>query len=172
MEMHREDCSPVSRRRLTPATQVWEPRDDVTGKQSRKCNLYLDIFRAGSLSTVEVGVSIEGEGVTVDRPPTLENYLGTNYFSYLAWDTYCLAWGRTAWLASRKRRPTGRIAALGNRIPATKQQSTAASWAVTPPQRGNAVASGPNTSAKQSKKCNLYLADFQPSCPRSRWGSL
>ena len=79
---------------------------------------------------------------------------------------------RTAWLASLSQRPTGRIWTLRNRIPVAKRRGTPSNGGSTPPQRGSAAVKPRNTCAKQSRKCNLYLADFEASCPRSKWGSL
>ena len=51
------------------------------------------ISKGRRLSTVEVGVSIEGGRVTLDRMP--QNLLSTNYISYLAGGgTDCDAWRR------------------------------------------------------------------------------
>ena len=52
--------------------------------------------------------------------------------------------------------------------PSNPSPSRCSAGVETPRPRG----ATPLAARKQSKKCNLYLADFQPSCPRSRWPSL
>ena len=116
------------------------------------------------MSTVVVGRSIEREESTVDTehdPSPPRKFLSTNYFSYFAWQRHSMAYVLYAVYLHDALRGLGTgFSSPSHRIQRPGRTST-------PPKCMNQPAKQRNAPTQQSKKSNLYLADFQAWTPGS-----
>ena len=87
---------------------------------------------------------------------------------------FLLCWAHVLLSYERHTRPAGRrMGPHRTRISMAKQRFPLRSAEHPSRQRSSAARKPGNAAPEQSRKCNLYLVDFQAEpCPRSRWVSL